>query len=335
MLENKKMWALMVGLNWGKRKQEPLEFDDETWDYIIEEAAKTGINTIVLELGDAVEYGSHPEIACDGAWTRSRVRREVEKCRQKNIALIPNFNFAAVHDTWLGEYHRMICTPTYYRVCNDLIKEVYELFDHPEYIHIGMDEEDEKHARMSKGEELPVYRRGELFWHDLRFFVDCVKDTGAKPWMWSCPLFDNPEEYKKRFAPDEVLLSPWYYNAFKKEHWIPISSRQNLITYYNEGEYARMGLKYVEEDPFLVRFREIAIPLMQEGYLYAPSASVCNGCDYNTMELLEYFKENAPDDQIAGYIVVPWRKALPEFKGRFDDTFRFLAEAKEKFYHNR
>lgn len=100
-----------------------------------------------------------------------------------------------------------------------------------------MDEEDAKHV---KNDELSVYRQGELFWHDIRFYVDCVKDTGAKPWMWSCPLFDHPEEYKKHFAPDEIVLSPWYYNAFRRENWTPISS----IVYYGKQRQEKFKLKY-------------------------------------------------------------------------------------------
>ncbi|MBQ7096917.1 MAG: hypothetical protein IJN96_02485 [Clostridia bacterium] len=331
MKSNNKMWAILVHLSMSMwyEKYDELPFDDGMWDYIVEESAKVGVNTIVLDVGDGIEFGSHPEIACKGAWTRGRVRKEVARCKNLGIALIPKLNFATHHDIWLGPYHRMVSTPEYYRVCDDLIKEVYELFDHPEYIHIGMDEEDEKHVRK---DELAVYRQGELFWHDIRFYVDSVADTGAKAWMWSCPLFDHPEEYKKHFEPDEVILSPWYYNALRKEHWTPVSSRQEYVTYYNEGDYAKMGIEYVEQDPFLVNFRNLALPLMEEGYLYVPCASVINKCDYNTSDLVEYFRDNAPDNQIVGYITAPWYKTMPEFKENFGQSFRFLKEAKEKFY---
>ncbi len=331
MENNNKMWAILVHLSmsmWSE-KYETLPFEDDIWDYVLEESEKAGINTIVLDVGDGIEFGSHPEIACKGAWSRNRLRKELARCREKGIALIPKLNFATPHDIWLGEYHRMVSTPEYYRVCNDLIKEAYELFGHPEYIHIGMDEEDEKHVR---NHELAVYRQGELYWHDIRFFVDCVKATGAKPWMWSCPLFDHPEEYKAHFDADEVILSPWYYNAFRKEHWTPVSSRAAYVTYYNEGEYANMGIEYVEQDPFLVNFRNVALPLMKEGYHYVPCASVCNRCDYNTSDLVEYFKDNAPDNQVIGYITAPWFKTTAEFKGMFEESFRFMKEAKEKFY---
>ena len=39
----------------------------------------------------------------------------------------------------------------------------------------------------------------------MRYLVDCVADTGAKPWMWSNPLFEHPEEYKTL----SVRVSGW------------------------------------------------------------------------------------------------------------------------------
>ena len=335
MANKEKIWALLVHMGpWGGSGSNEMcgkmDWDDEAWDYIVEEAPKAGVNTIVLDICAGIDFASHPEITLDGAWTRSRLRKELERCREKGLTLIPKINLATIHDVWLGPYHRMVSTPVYYQVVNDLIKEAYELFDHPEYIHVGMDEEDEKHARA--GHDLAVYRKGELYWHDIRFFVDCIKDTGAKPWMWSCPLFDHPEEYKEHFEADEVILSPWYYNAFRKEHWTPVSSREVYVTYYNEAEYKDMNIEYVEQDPFLVNFRNVALPLMKEGYLYVPCASVCNKCDYNTEDLMEYFRDNAPDDQIVGYITTTWKPTLIKHKDEVTAALKFFKEAKEKIY---
>ena len=331
MNKNEKMWAIYVGLgySWDDEDRERSPFDEDVWNYIIDESAKCGLNTIILEIDNAIVFHSHPEIAAKGAWTQSKLKKELAKCKAKNLKVIPMLNFASPHDHWLLEHHRKLCTPEYYQVCNDIIKEVYEMFEHPEYINIAMDEEDAKHV---KKHELAVYRQGELYWHDLRFLIDCVKATGAKPWMWADPLFDHPEEYMARFEPDEALLSPWYYNAFKEEHYIPIDSRENLIIYYNEDEYKDMDIKYVEDDPFLVNFRNVALPLMEKGYKYVPCASICNGCDYNHMELLEYFKENAPDDQIVGYMSAPWKPITKELKWRYEDTFKFFKEAIDKNY---
>lgn len=324
-----KIWSLLLHIYPHYGDPKVVRWEEGMWDYILEEAPKAGFNTIVLDLNSGIEWATHPEIAIKNSWSRKKLRDEIKRIREKGMIAIPKINFSAQHSFWMGEYSRMISTPQYYKVCNDLIKEAYELFDHPEYIHIGMDEEDVHHARHS---QFVCCRQGELYWHDLRYLIDCVADTGAKPWIWSCPLFTDPEGFKKHISPDEVILSPWHYNALRRDHWTPITSRQEYVTYYNEGEYAKMGIEFVEQDPFLVRFMEVALPLMKEGYKYAPCASVYNRCDWNHHDLMEYFKENANDDQIVGYMSAPWAMTYEENKPYFDETFKFFKEAKDDFY---
>ena len=333
MNRKNKIWAILVHLSmhmWGTH-YDTLPFDDDLWDHIVEESARIGLNMIVLDVGDGVQYKSHPEISMKDAWSAERVHAEVKRCREKGIALIPKLNFSSSHDKWLGDYHFMLSSKPYYQVAKDLIEEVYELFEQPEFIHLGMDEEDYAHQT---NRDYIAFRQGKLLWHDLNYFMDCVCATGARPWIWSCPLFTYPEEYKANIETKKAVLSPWYYNAFRQEHYTPVSSRQEYVTYYNEGKYKEMGIKWVEEDPFLVNFRKVALPLMQEGYEYIPCASVFNRCDYNTADLLEYFKLNAPDEQVLGFITAPWISTQKQEKNLqfFEESFRFMKEAKEEFY---
>ncbi len=343
-----KIWALLVYLsenqwldrvNYGRKK--PIRFDEDFWQYILSESVKCGINTIILDVGDGIQYDRFPEISAPGAWSKIKVLEKVEECRSLGIELVPKLNFATPHDHWLGEYSRMVSTETYYRVCKAVIKEAYEAFDMPKYFHIGMDEEDAKHV---KANQLAIFRQGDLYWHDLRFLIDTVKELGTTPWMWSCPLFTEPEEYAKHISPDEVILSPWYYNAFRKEHWTPVDSRMEYAVYYNEGEYKSLNMKWVEEDPFLARFREVAVPLSKKGYKYVPCASVFNRCVHNHHDLIEYIKENVDDENIVGFMSTPWMPTVPDaecqiFKGEsftsktfYEETFKFFKEAKDKFY---
>ena len=334
MANNEKMWALMVYINENltpKSYQHKMSdaFEDSFWDYIIEEAAKAGFNTILLDICDGIEFGSHPEIATEGAWTRRRVRKEIEKCKKLGLRIIPKLNFSTGHCYWLGKYRNMTSTTEYYQLCNDLIKETYELFEHPEYIHIGLDEEDARHVASA---DLAVYRQKDLYWHDTRFLIDCVADTGAKPWIWSCPLLRHPEEFKKHIDPDEVLISPWQYFALYEENFMRIDSDQEYIDYYGKSPFKELNLTYVEEDPYLVMYRELTLPLMAEGYDYVPCMSVYNRCKHNTPDTFCYFKENANDDQIVGYLHAPWCWTRWKDKEKYDETFRLMKESKEKYY---
>lgn len=326
-----KIWGIMVYLshNMWQKKDTKLDFEDEAWEQILKESAKAKLNTILLDVGDGVQFGSHPELEIEGAWTRQRVRAEVKKAKAMGLDIVPKLNFSTTHDFWLGEYARMISTKYYYNVCRDLIREVYELFDHPKYIHLGLDEEN---LDVMKGMELAVCRGGELIWHDVRFLLDCVRETGATPWIWSDYLFDHPEKFREKIGTEDILLSPWFYDALREEHYTLISSRQAAIDYYSQPRFRHLNMTYVEEDPFAVKFREQALPAAKDGFHFVPCSSTWSKCKYNTPELVEYFHDGALDENIMGFMTAPWVRTKMENMDNFRESIRLLVEARKEFY---
>lgn len=92
---------------------------------------------------------------------------EINRLNKMGIDVIPKLNFSACHDEWLGIYSHMISTPTYYRVCKNLIDKVRRLFN-TKYMHIGFDEEIyENQAKY----DFVVIRQSNLWWHDLLFLT--------------------------------------------------------------------------------------------------------------------------------------------------------------------
>lgn len=331
-----KIWGILLHLSpdvwygdWNRQSMREV-FEEDLWHELIDRTAEAGMNTIVLDVANGIRYESHPEIAKEGAYSVHWMRAEVKRCREKGIALIPKLNFSANHDDWLGEYSRMLSTSVYYRLTRDLIEEVWDIFDHPAYIHLGMDEES-IHDN-PPGDHI-IIRQGELYFHDLRHFCDTVTALGATPWIWSSPLYDMPELFRKHIDPQKIVISPYYYNALRPEHYTPVSSRKEYVEHYAKY-YPDLAIHFVEEDPYFVNFRIHALPMMEHGYRYVPCASVDNRCDYNTVELMEYFKKYANDDQIVGYLTAPWvaTTTCERSTTYFEETFRFFREAKEKIY---
>ncbi len=325
---NKKMWAILVHLSenmwWSRPECDKIVCDDETWDFIIEEAEKAGFNTIVLDVGDAIQYETHPEISLKGSWDKNRIKKEIEKCREKGIKIIPKLNFSTGHDRWLGEYARMISTSVYYKVCSDLIKELYEMFEGPEYFHIGMDEENNFVLNDTKA-PIVIYRKDELFWHDMRYLVDCVEKLGAKAWIWHDMALAKSDDFKKHFKPDEVLISPWYYRSFHEEHFSPMPPER-------QEEFGNLNLTYLEEGFIFANVREKACPLAHEGFTYVPTASVWSNNEYNAFELIEHFELGAPDSQIVGYMTAPWCSTTKENNELFKKSFDSIKDARAHFY---
>src|SRR4051812_40226086 len=143
-----------------------LRFDEPLWNELLERMAKAGMNMVVIDVGDGVQFQSHPEIPVQGAWSRDKLKSELNKLRSMGLEPIPKLNFSACHDQWLGEYARMLSTKIYYQVCKDLIAETIDLFDRPRYFHLGMDEEETHHQ---ENFQYVVSRKYDLWWHDFDF----------------------------------------------------------------------------------------------------------------------------------------------------------------------
>ena len=57
--------------NFASRK---LRFDRPTWDAMIDRSVEQGVNMVVIDLGEGVQYESHPELAVEGSWTVEELR---------------------------------------------------------------------------------------------------------------------------------------------------------------------------------------------------------------------------------------------------------------------
>ena len=321
-MAQKKMWTLMVQLsmNQWQTVYPRLEFDEGMWDWILEEAPRRGFNHILLEVGDGMEYHSHPEISTQGAWSHRRVHKELARCRERGLTVIPKLNFSSFHCSWLKQYSRMISSDIYYRGAAELIREVYEVFEHPAYIHLGMDEED---INLAKNREYAICRHGELYWHDLRYLCDCVFDVGAKPAIWYDAAFVHPEEYRARFDIDEVLLCPWYYWSLRPENFTKMED------FPWPGQFDHLKLRVIEDLPRLKNFREQGIDFCKAGQKYLPTSWPSR--PNNTYNLMDFLMD-APDENILGHVVAPWVALTPENKPKFEKAFDDFTAAKEEFY---
>src|SRR5207248_9916350 len=60
-----------------------LRFDESLWNELLELMHKHKMNMVVIDLGDGIEYQSHPEIAVKNAWPRDKLKGELTKLPQK------------------------------------------------------------------------------------------------------------------------------------------------------------------------------------------------------------------------------------------------------------
>lgn len=255
-----------------------VRFDEDSWRRISARLAAAGCNQIIIDLAEIVEYPSHPELAVKGTWSVERLRKELDRLRSMGFEVVPKLNFSTCHDTWLKEYNRMVSTREYYQVCEDLIKDVVEIFDRPRYFHLGFDEETFWHQAKHL---YVVCRQGELWWHDFLWFAGVVEKAGARPWIWSDRIWKHKEEFLKRM-PRDILQSNWYYGK----------------------SFERVGEDGKEQ--FFVTAYEW---LDKGGFDQVPTGSNF-GCETNFADTVGFCDSHCDRSRLKGYMMAPWARTF-------------------------
>lgn len=208
---------------------------DELWRKAVDHAAAKGLNAIVIDIGEGLEYPSHPELAIKGSWSVEKLRAELARLRALGLEPFPKLNFATTHNGWLKHYRRMVSTPQYYKVCEDLIRDVVEIFDHPRFFHLGCDEETPQFQAWSGETPYICVRQGEVWWTDFLHLVRTVESHGVRAWAWSDYGWHHPEFMTR--CPKSVLLSNWYYDeylgGFELSSYNAKEHRERLANFYD------------------------------------------------------------------------------------------------------
>ena len=270
-------------------KYETFHKDKTCFRLLVDHAAKEGMNTIVVNIGEGLTYDSHPELNLDGSWTKEELKEELNHIRSLNMIAVPMLNFSAAHDVWLGKYERMVGTKAYYQVCADLIDEVCELFDNPPYFHLGMDEETADAQQLYNH---TTVRHEVVFFRDLKFYFDCVRKHGCTPWIFSDSYNRFPKAFLEQVEKDVLL------------------SNEN-ISFSGKTEELHSYTCYPQELPELAK----------HGYSILPM-SCCYRYANMPEQTANYIKTNGMEQQVRGVLCYPYLFCESEhrFKLMFEAT---------------
>ena len=75
-----------------------LRSKEELWRQATDYAAKKGVNMIVIDVGEALIYPSHPELAIKGSWSPEKMRDEIRRLNALGLEVIPKLNFSTTHN---------------------------------------------------------------------------------------------------------------------------------------------------------------------------------------------------------------------------------------------
>lgn len=207
----------VVGLCISAPRQNDL---NEFLDFMEEELAPGGINTLVLRVDYNYEYDSYPNLRDERALTKKQVKRLVETARRNNITLIPQINLLG-HQSWAGElgnllqeypefdenpsvqmpeeyewpnedglYCKSYCPlhPGVHEVVFALVDEIMDVFEATAF-HAGMDEVfyiGEKECPRCGGKD-----RSELFAGEVNRIHDHLAYRGQELWIWGDRMIDG------------------------------------------------------------------------------------------------------------------------------------------------
>lgn len=314
-----KMWATLLHLGsnmWGKPGEchhyvqedsivyhDKLYCDMEVWHKVTEFLPQCGFNTVLVDVGEAVRLDSHPELAVSGSLTKEEMKKELQRLRDLGLTPLPKFNFSCTHNGWLGDYNRMIGTKEYTKVCRDIVEEVIEIFDKPEFFHLGFEEEN---VEYQKYYPVKIERSWKQKTEDAKMLFDVCLKNGVRPWIWVDPQsiqgFGGTERFLEN-VPKEVLISNWWYADI-----------------YYDGENERPGTKL---------YRQID----EWGYEQVPTCSTWT-CIHNPKQTLKYCKEYLKDELVRGYMTAPWIMTREEnYHGLLGDSHIF-GQAKKSVYES-
>ena len=285
--------------------------EEPVWQRLTKTLADEGANTVCIDLGEAMVYPSHPELAVKGSWSFEKVCGEINRLKALGLTAVPKLNFSTCHDAWLKDYGRMVSTPEYYRVCRDVIKDVCDAFREAPYFHLGFDEE--MPIAQFNNSSL-ICRQGDLWWHDLLAFVAEVEKRGKCAMVWSDYMWTNRRQFLKRM-PKTVLQCNWYYRLDFGEKMLK----------WNE-EFEKKG-GWGECVQGVAAFLE----LEKAGYDQLPCTS-------------NYFKDGVHDpfvafckahiapERLTGFMTAPWALSVAEKEAKIIKGFREFLAAKRKYY---
>lgn len=302
--------------------------DSAVWNDITALMHQRHYNQAIIDLGGGVEFPSHPEITVKGSRSAQWMRDEVRRLADMGIEAVPKLNFATTHDAWLGLYERMVSTPKYYEVVRDLINDAVEMFNHPRFIHLGMDEED---GDWQKKFVHVTVRRGEMWWHDFKFYLDCLERHNARAIIFGGGIASVDESRFFKEMPKSVVQNVGMYGhtltletaerGFKREggEWWGrmLKIMQGLFRRMSDGGYDILSCasnwKWIpEKERHLVKCGK-DYPQDRESIAW----------------LHNYLSKEIAPERLIGGMTAPWKPLEQQYLPYWRDGINQLADAME------
>jgi hexosaminidase len=181
------------------------------------------INNILLQ-AETIAWDSHPETARpDRAMSKEDVRKLIRIANDHHITVTPliqalghvNWAFNGGHNTEIAEDPKALYAycprnPKAWQFMSEITDEVIDLFGHPEYVHMGLDEFDMR-GEFPYHEECKKIGKEQLYIDEIIRLHDYLKSRGRKMMMWGDILTKPGFAAKIGQVPKDILICDWRY----------------------------------------------------------------------------------------------------------------------------
>ncbi|MDD5600050.1 MAG: hypothetical protein PHV82_19045, partial [Victivallaceae bacterium] len=139
---------------WCKDKDQETPFELKVAMDVLNAMHKAGMNLLLIDCADGVEYKSHPELKRHYTVPMSHLEELSEYARNRGIEIVPKLNFSQSryhrHNEWFYPYNEFVDgielfeSEEYWRLAFELIDELIEVCQPQRFFHIGMDEDNDR-----------------------------------------------------------------------------------------------------------------------------------------------------------------------------------------------
>ena len=133
---------------WYARKSREKPFDLALGLEIVDAMAEAGLNLLVIDCADGVQYRSHPELARRYTVPMDYLAQLVSRAQAQGIEVVPKLNFSQSrthhHNDWFRPYDDLFDSDEYWSIAFELIDELIQACHPRRFFHVGMDEDHDR-----------------------------------------------------------------------------------------------------------------------------------------------------------------------------------------------
>ncbi|MFA6717318.1 MAG: hypothetical protein WCS27_18200 [Victivallaceae bacterium] len=128
---------------WCRSKSEEKPFEPDTAMKIVDAMAVSGMNMLIIDCADGVEYKSHPELKRHYTAPMSHLEKLSAYAKKSGIEVVPKLNFSQSrffrHNEWFYPYNEIVDgrdifdTEEYWKPAFELINELIDVCRPPAF----------------------------------------------------------------------------------------------------------------------------------------------------------------------------------------------------------